>query len=122
MMVLQDSVSRCPLIDLMSRKIPYNWPDMALMWPAFLSNLSMKYPRLLTQSDGMTDTWPILMLMLVIFANCCLVPKIINSVLLSLGFNLLKPIHAHTSSIQFSSADMHLSCGHVFPFIGLNVR
>ena len=78
----------------------------------------MKNPRFLTMSVGMMDSVPIFMLMVETLASCCLVLKIINSVLSSLHFNMLRAMQDLISPMLSSSLVTQANCNPVVP--GLN--
>ena len=70
----------------------------------------MKNPRFMTKFIGMMDSVPIFMLMVETLASCCLVLRIMNSVLSSLSFNILRAIQDLISPMHSSSWVTHTNC------------
>ena len=66
----------------------YSLDEILLICCSPCRNLSMKSPRFLKKSGGVMAYVPIFILMVETLASCFLVPKIINSVLSLLHFNI----------------------------------
>ena len=90
------------------------WKNAALqhllMCISILNCVSNQEPRFFTTLDGLMISSPMHNESTLTFASCCLIPIMINSVLLSFSFNLSASIHFLMSVMQSCIALMTADC------------
>ena len=111
------SMSMCGHILYMLWSSGYSWLQILLMWNPFYRRQSRKNPRSLTFDTGLTTAFPTLIDISLTVANCCLVPRMINSIFSSFSLSRFVFIHDLVSSMQASRWLIQCDCAQVVPVL-----